>query len=334
MIPATRTVLCLFAFYMATMPGMASVAAESPDPHAYFNTLIARSDHWKSFSLRPKAGEPRESPYYEKQLLPQELGGYAQTKERPVTITYDPANDPDPRRQDAAKVVILAKMNNIPNQVRLPMQTENGNSYLVTWDAWFGAEFAYPLARIRGYKNFQFTTGSDDIWFETLTMFVQGRNNFAWTEVRAYVSQNRTWKDVFGPNVKDNAPLTPAGEFTMTPQRWIRYWWLIDVRDDWDVVSMWMADEDRDPVQLVDGLQIDATNGRVDKFWLEYNTSTSGAPPERGPLVGYVRNVSMLRNVADPKSLLIRPSAGEPLPPPPPGRPGAPRNLRIIPPPL
>ena len=44
------------------------------DPHAYFNALIARSDHWKSFSLRPTAGAPVNTPHYENQLLSSKPG--------------------------------------------------------------------------------------------------------------------------------------------------------------------------------------------------------------------------------------------------------------------
>jgi hypothetical protein len=78
------------------------------DPHAYFNTLVARRDVFKAYSLRPVAGQPITSPYYEKQLgLPKELG-YAKGNSSGYWVTYDRNNDNDAHAQDAAKVVIPA----------------------------------------------------------------------------------------------------------------------------------------------------------------------------------------------------------------------------------
>lgn len=69
----------------------------APADHAYFEALIRRSDHWVSFDLRnPKTlGRPLD-------------GGLADANDtaRGLWVTYDPANDTDPHRQDAAKVVI------------------------------------------------------------------------------------------------------------------------------------------------------------------------------------------------------------------------------------
>src|SRR5688572_28072315 len=66
------------------------VASAAESPHAYFNALVARSDHWKSYSLRSQA----------------QMVEYRHPPERPMMVTYDPANDRDLHRQDAAKVVI------------------------------------------------------------------------------------------------------------------------------------------------------------------------------------------------------------------------------------
>jgi hypothetical protein len=78
------------------------------DPHAYFNTLVARRDVFKAYSLRPVVGQPVTSPYYEKQLgLPKE-GGYSKGNSSGYWVTYDRANDTDPHAQDAAKLVVPA----------------------------------------------------------------------------------------------------------------------------------------------------------------------------------------------------------------------------------
>jgi hypothetical protein len=83
---------------------------------------------------------------------------------------------------------------------------------------------------------------------------------------------------------------------------------LIEQRaDDWDLVSLWVADEHTDPVLIIDRrqLRVNAAGG-VESFWFEYNTSSHARPglPER---VGYVRNLVMLRNANDVPALLQRP---------------------------
>lgn len=78
--------------------GVAIVPAqESLSPHAYFDALVSRADHWRSYSLRNPA-----------QLDYPNRGGYANSNSGPLAVTYDPANDFDPNKQDAAKVVIPA----------------------------------------------------------------------------------------------------------------------------------------------------------------------------------------------------------------------------------
>ena len=72
-----------------------------------FNSLIARADHWKSYSLRPKAGSGVSSAYFEHQLKGPTQGGYAHTNNK-LYVTYDPATDYHTQRQDAAKVAIPA----------------------------------------------------------------------------------------------------------------------------------------------------------------------------------------------------------------------------------
>lgn len=70
----------------------------SEDQHAYFNSLVSRRDHWKSFSLRAAD-----------QVSSTRVGGYAQLRTGEVSgVTYDPAQDTDRHRQDATKVTIPA----------------------------------------------------------------------------------------------------------------------------------------------------------------------------------------------------------------------------------
>lgn len=72
-------------------------ASETASPHAYFDSLVARVDHWRSYSLRSEA-----------QLASPHNGGFANSNSDPLAVTYNPAEDTNPNAQDAAKVVIPA----------------------------------------------------------------------------------------------------------------------------------------------------------------------------------------------------------------------------------
>lgn len=86
--------------------------------HAYFETLIARTDYWKGMSCRPVSGEPQNyasgphagkpNPYYGNQLGKLNQGGYTSGSWTTPYTTYDPSADTDPDAQDAMKVVIPA----------------------------------------------------------------------------------------------------------------------------------------------------------------------------------------------------------------------------------
>jgi len=317
--------------------GCAPGRKSSSGPHAYFDMLSARPDCMAAYSLRDK----------------EQLKQYTNAPGKSQRVTYDPANDKDPRKQDAAKVVVPEGKVSLGNTVRLPIGTKDGTTTLVTWDAWFGAEFQFSKTNIANYKTFQFASPKDRIWWEIRTRFKQDegahgkrkekgaaaapkgeqasgggkpRKHAAPSEekkapadpthddsgaigvvdARGYGGQDHP----FGPNVTNAAPLSPeVGSFTIRPTTWTRYWAFIEQRaNDWDLVSLWVADENHDPVQILDRLQL-SVKGSVDQFWLEFNTSSHGkgvALPER---VAYARNVAMLRNIEykDVKTLFQRP---------------------------
>jgi hypothetical protein len=90
----------------ALIPAVGETLLAAVDPHVYFNTLVARRDVFKAYSLRPVAGQPITSPYYEKQLLLPKEQGYAGGNSSGYWITYNRDADSDAHAQDAAKVVI------------------------------------------------------------------------------------------------------------------------------------------------------------------------------------------------------------------------------------
>ena len=290
--------------------------ARSGQAHAYFYDLVARPECLLAYSLRDA----------------EQLAKYRHSRTRDAAVAYDPANDPDPRRQDAAKLIVPAGRASLPNQIRLPMSTADGTTTLITWDAWFGAEFRHERTGIATYKTFQFASPKDRIWFEVRTRFKQDKeaqarrlgkgtgekraakgggpsdpNLIGMVDARGYGARGTA---PLGPNVTKSAPLAPqVGAFAIRAETWTRYWVVIDQRaNDWDLISLWVADETHDPVQILDRLQF-SVKGSVDAFWLEYNTSSKGrAKNALGPRVAYARNVVMLRNVKDVPALLQRPS--------------------------
>jgi hypothetical protein len=288
----------------SSAPSRPAGASAKPGPHAYFESLVARPDCMAAYSLRDNA----------------QLAKYTHGPNRiEQRVTYEPEKDTDPRRQDAAKVFVPAGDVSLRSTVRLPIGTTDGTSTLVIWDAWFGSEFRFSNTGIGNYKTFQFASPANRIWFELRTRFKQaesgrkgrggviggggGSDAVGELDVRAYGAKGTA----LGPNVERGGPLTPrAGVFTVRAETWTRYWVLLEQNaNDWDPVSLWVADEDTDPVQIIDRRQLNIKKS-VEQFWIQYNTSTQSTKG-LGARTSYVRNVVMLRNINDVRSVLQKP---------------------------
>jgi len=262
--------------------------------HAYFDMLSTMPECMVAYSLRSA----------------EQLGAFMDSTTKVWDVTYDPERDPDPRRQDAAKVLIPALTVSLPNNVRLPIPPVGSQSLFVTWDSWMGREFAYEQTGIGNYKHFQFTSPAR-MWTEIKSDFneaVKFPGALAVVEVRAYGEHA---DGELGPNVTSPNPLSPmAGAFATMPEVWTRYWAYFNPVGGWHEFSLWVADETRGPVLLLDRRQIKpnflAGATGWEKFWLEYNTSSHGIET-LGPRVAYARNVVMMKGVTDPGKLLQRP---------------------------
>jgi len=267
-------------------------------PHRYFDSLKGRTDVLAAYSLRDQA------------MLDTYAHGPAATA---VNVTYDFANDPYPNKQDAAKVTIPADQVSLLDTVRLPIPPTGGQSLMVTWDAWWGREFETSHSGLGNYKNFQFASPATRIWTEIKSDFdspSRPAGAIAMITVRSYGDSG---EKTLGPNVSDKNPLSPqAAQFAIAPETWTRYWVFFKPAGGWYEFSLWVADETRDPVLLLNRLQLTPNFPRGadawEEFWLEYNTSGNRIPVGRGPLVGYARNVVMLRNLTEVPPLLERPT--------------------------
>lgn len=284
------------------------------DPHAYFKALVARPDHWVSYSLRDQA----------------QLTKYRHSDKTAMYVTYDPANDSYPMRQDAAKIVIPA--GSLPNQVHLPLNLQGGGTALMTWDAWWGPEFLTKTGGLNNHKTFQISSpwSRSELFFEIRSLYGNsGSGDIAEVDVRSYAG--------IGPNAWKGGldRLEPRkAAFMIKPATWTRYYVFYEaVPNAHDRFSIWIADENRNPVQIYDRVQVDAVNEQLTKLRIEFNTSQQ-RDPALGPLVAYVRNMVVLKGLTDPTALFQRPGAGGTLPPyvpPAATAPAPPANLRFVP---
>lgn len=274
--------------------------AEGSDRHAYFDALAARSDVLVTYSLR----DPR-------QLRPRSEGGYAQSSKRALGVSFAPAQDSYPRKQDAAKITIPPTTNSLPNQVRLPFD-HGTRGFLITWDAWWGEEFAVARTGIDSYKAFQLESGGR-IWTEIRARFGRAKSfpdAVALADIRPYGAAARKGSRLGKVRYGTGSLGGLREHFAIAPSQWTRYWVLIVPREDgWWALSFWMADERRDATLLYDGEAIRPKGPGWDRFWLEFNTSTKGVARDRGELVAYVRNVVVLKAPGDVRSLLQRPKS-------------------------
>jgi hypothetical protein len=239
---------------------------------------------------------------------------------------------------------ITLSTNTVPNALRLPLGTSDGHTYLFTWDAYWSD--SYLKSGLTNHKAFNFI--SDGIWLEPDAAYnggtgparVAGFNkarDVAAFQIRSYnllggksnYSENQSGaRGYLGPSASDNEPLSPQmASFTIEPNRWVRFWVLVNQRaNDYDRVSVWIADENSEPVQTHNQVPVSVRNGTIEEFYVEFNTSTEQfVRGDTRDLVAYVRNFVALQDVSSPLTLLQRPTAGDIA-----GAPPTPRNLRIV----
>ena len=247
----------------------------------------------------------------------------------------------------AAGAMISRATNSLRPQVRIPLGTEDGHSYFFTWDGYWTDSFMG--AGDFNHKAFQFASGGSvdgdviffepDVSYHATTAACWSSQSVASVIVRSY---NKTggvanWLlstgDQLGPSATAQQPLGPRAPFCFNANQWVRFFVNLRQRaNDYDYVDMWVADETRDPVQVLFNVPISVPpKGRfpnsITKFWLEFDTSSDKYfRVDNRSLVAYVRNFVALRDNDDPRSLLVRPVPGaQPV-----DGPAAPRNVRII----
>jgi hypothetical protein len=105
------------------------------------------------------------------------------------------------------------------------------------------------------------------------------------------------------------------GEFPVATRTWTRFFVHVEFKagDPYATVSFWVADETRHPVAIILDRRIlnfepgtlEDPQGMLDSFWVEFNQSQGRVG---GEMIGYVRNVVVLKDVPDVNRWLRRPA--------------------------
>jgi hypothetical protein len=223
--------------------------------------------------------------------------------------------------------------NSVYNQLRPHVGGTPGHTYFFTWDGYFGKEWL--RCGIGTYKWFQIEKVGDAIWIEPQIRFGGNPGGGMTTppefnqDIHVGVPTVRFYPDsVIAPTTDANPvrPMAnyPADQFCIFPDRWVRWFFYItlNVAPDNCYVSAWIADEERDPVLLLDNLPR-TTSSEIAGWRMELNTSTNALPTGRATayphlglvafrdLIHYTRNLVVLEDVdpGDIAGLLVKPTA-------------------------
>lgn len=269
----------------------------SADAFAYFKMLAARPTATASYALQEQA----QIEQYSMAPPNTQISG---TPEGAVMRFVSPVSG-------------LGGIGGQGNMLALPSNIGAAFTTLVaTWDAWFGPDFIPYSGHQKHFRlSSPWTWGAPDNpwdqggrWVEIQSFWERATpGNVAKLDLRTYGR--------LGPNAND-AALDDGIGHTLTPfqiakAKWTRYWAFVErVAGGWeeggfDRVSIWAADEDREPVQILDRLQMEAgTQGISD---LRVQISTDYTWPEGTILDHKIRGVVFLKDEPNVTSLLQKP---------------------------
>lgn len=216
-------------------------------------------------------------------------------------------------------------VNSLLNQVRLPLGTEDGHTYVIVWDAYWTD--SYLRANTHSHKTFQLSSGGDSIWIEPRLRYEGGSQccrapgfnpdiHVAAVDVRSYQNPStepdwtKTNGHVRGPGHSGTQPIEPIKEHMLiSPGRWVRFVAQVEQRaNDYDPFTLWAMDEVSGPVCIYDHVLTSVRPGGLDKFWIEVNSSqVQPVRPDDRDWVMYMRNVVALRDPSSLDAVLVRP---------------------------
>ena len=226
-------------------------------------------------------------------------------------------------------------------QLRFPMTPKHDSgTLLLTWDVFYTREMFTNRGGVTNYKMFQLLMNGSSQWTNVVTLsrgsdalgYVGSSNDSPRTAMETgYIHPAMFRREPLtnsGPGAVTQHP--DSGQFNVAFGKWTRYWWEIKLNvpytefpeweaeyaaqygamfpnpktqsaGAWNMMSLWIADEDRDPVRQVyraplwgGGSTTDWINS-FNLFRFEMNTSQSQAV-RTGDMIAYFRNVVFLKN--------------------------------------
>jgi alpha-tubulin suppressor-like RCC1 family protein len=317
------TVVCLLAGLF--------VNKANAGPHDYFEGLKAKPQHYRSWALRDQTQLNSLVSSSPSKFFTYQPGGDL------YGTPQDGAKLLKPPRKDFYKYPQFAAYGssgdeNIAgnNTLRMPVAITSGK-FLLTWDFWWGNEFQDNRGTVDAFKTFFLYSGSGPqtggttlywLWHDVL-----GSDRTTTLAPGELSKQHSSLgNSPLAPGVLARDPYNPTGlgalpyrTFRTKLATWTRYW--LEVRMDvpgseftewsqtylggvpltgtWDMVSLWAADENRNPVRIHYRVPAPRTEPMFTTFRFSFDTSSHNLTPGTGldgPLIGYGRNVAILRN--------------------------------------
>ena len=337
-------IICCLQVDVFTQVVNIPVAHADAGEHEYFNSLISKPEHHKSWSLRDQA-----------QVNALTSDGNAAT-----TWTFNPASDTYAYKQDALK---MTKINNGNGKASVQqddiLHFKNLNlgvdpdSIIIIWDQYWGPEFRDNQGGVSHFKAIGIENNSHSWWtnmqspgpalnspepydvaaltdeFKTGTPLPNGLNlqervspSGAGTpsQYPNYQNAGRVYQTNWTRYILEIKPARPPGEFT----EWNSTYGVTvqpnpnDEQGRWHMVSKWIIDENRNPQRLLYRVPLgfSTQDPIITSIRFTMDTSKIGFI---GPWVGYFRNLIVLKDYdlpnADPESdttIFVRPVNNSP----------------------
>lgn len=263
--------------------------------HGYFDSLTTRPDCHVSYTLRNQA---------QLDTLETLKSGVGAAGKMRFPVRYDPA-------VDAALFRIDPRVGSTDcEHKRVNIGVASG-SLLLTWDLRFDGGHQWraesDLARHKTYQiGWKAPRSGDNRWLVFKTDYRNARSTPGFVAELSLGAQQASW---LGPGTTLGAQeiLQPRlATFFLRPDTWTRVWFFLEeIGRSLSFVSLWMADAQRDPVQLYDRLAVITPPGGIAKLWFEYDTSQDEAT-NAAEMRSWNRNVVVLKD-PDLTDLLKKP---------------------------
>lgn len=322
----------------AVAPPECEVTPSALPAHAYYDALVKRTEHYCNWSLRSQAqlnglvSDPVATNFTYDPLN----DNYADKQDAAKFVRSEGGSSSIPGSQQLKF--------NFRNAFG-PSDTA-----LLTWDWYWGKEFRTNRGAVTAYKMFQMVMDGHGWWTLMSRLAAAsdsdtGEVGKASDEFRSGVlADGVVQRSPFYPTGMGavDSRRSSGGEYGQRHSVWSRYWIEIrflrppseftewssahlggrplgpnpeDPQGRWHMVSLWMADETRNAQRLLYRVPINwnsALNWEPTAITFRFEMNTSQDPLSLiGPLIGYGRNVVLLRNyslppVAETDSLIFQ----------------------------